>query len=361
MKLYLIWLAALCSAFCWTSCSMGNAEDSSAQKSESNPLEVTAIIAESSASDLVLNATGDVIADEEVDLTSEVAGRITSISFKEGSEVSKGALLVKLNDNDLQASIRKAKHEKDLIEDQVERQRQLLDIKGISQQEFDVVENSLLVKESEIALLQAQIAKTEVRAPFSGIIGLRNVSVGANITPSTVIASLQSLKPVKIDFSIPEEYASEIKLGQKATLNVASVDEELEAEIYAIEPRIDMASRTLQIRAIYPNKDRSLRPGAFANVKLRLSNSEEVIEIPANALLPALKGANVLILRNGEVAEQNIGVGQRFENTVQVVRGISPGDTVLTSGMMKLKPGMKPDIKMVSFEVDENKKSKPVS
>ncbi|HKL02406.1 MAG TPA: efflux RND transporter periplasmic adaptor subunit, partial [Cryomorphaceae bacterium] len=277
MKLYLIWLAALCSAFCWTSCSMGNAEDSSAQKSESNPLEVTAIIAESSASDLVLNATGDVIADEEVDLTSEVAGRITSISFKEGSEVSKGALLVKLNDNDLQASIRKAKHEKDLIEDQVERQRQLLDIKGISQQEFDVVENSLLVKESEIALLQAQIAKTEVRAPFSGIIGLRNVSVGANITPSTVIASLQSLKPVKIDFSIPEEYASEIKLGQKATLNVASVDEELEAEIYAIEPRIDMASRTLQIRAIYPNKDRSLRPGAFANVKLRLSNSEEVI------------------------------------------------------------------------------------
>ncbi len=361
MKLHFILLAVLCSTFCWTGCSSGSAGDSPAQNAESKPLEVTAIIAEGSASDIVLNTTGDVIADEEVDLTSEVAGRITSIGFKEGSRVSKGALLVKLNDNDLQASLRKAKHEKDLIEDQVDRQRQLLEIKGVSQQEFDVVENSLLVKESEIALLQAQLDKTEIRAPFSGIIGLRYVSVGANITPSTLIASLQSLKPVKIDFSIPEEYAPEIKPGQKVSLQVASVGEELEAEIYAIEPRIDMASRTLQIRAVYPNEDQLLRPGAFANVKLRLSNSEEVIEIPANALLPALKGANVLVLKNGEVAEQNIGIGQRFENTVQVVRGISPGDTVITSGMMKLKPGMKPDVKMVSFEVDENKKPKSIS
>ncbi|MFN2428492.1 MAG: efflux RND transporter periplasmic adaptor subunit [Cryomorphaceae bacterium] len=342
-------------------CSSGNAGDSPSQNAESEPLEVTAIIAKGSTSDIVLNTTGDVIADEEVDLTSEVAGRITSIGFKEGSRVSKGALLVKLNDNDLQASLRKAKHEKDLIEDQVDRQRQLLEIKGVSQQEFDVVENSLLVKESEIALLQAQLDKTEIRAPFSGIIGLRYVSLGANITPSTLIASLQSLKPVKIDFSIPEEYAPEIKPGQKVSLQVVSAGEELEAEIYAIEPRIDMASRTLQIRAVYANDDRLLRPGAFANVKLRLSNSEEVIEIPANALLPALKGANVFVLKNGKVEEQSIGVGQRFENTVQVVRGISPGDTVLTSGMMKLKPGMKPDIKMVSFEVDENKKPKSVS
>lgn len=361
MKNYYNWLALICAPLLWMGCSSGNAENSESKSSERKPLEVKGIIAEKTTSDRVLNATGDVIADEEVDLTSEVAGRIISIGFKEGSKVEKGALLVKLNDQDLQASLRKARHEKDLIEDQVERQQQLLDIKGVSQQEFDVVQNSLLVKQSEIELLQAQIDKTEIRAPFSGIIGLRYVSVGANITPATLIASLQSLKPVKIDFSIPEEYGPEIKLGQKISLRVAAAGEELEAEIYAIEPRIDLTNRTLRIRAIYPNDNRLLRPGAFANVQLELRNSEEVIEIPANALLPALKGANVLLWKNGEVKEQNIGVGQRFENTVQVVRGIAAGDTVITTGMMKLKPGMQPDIEVVPFEGQSSDKSRTIS
>jgi membrane fusion protein (multidrug efflux system) len=314
------------------------------------PLAVSGVVAIETSSDVLLTATGNVLAGEEVSLSSEVAGRIVKIGFTEGSHVQKGSLLIKLNDDELRASLERTGHEKDLIKEQLKRQEHLLEIKGVSQEEFDIVRNALLVKESEIAMLQAQIDKTEIRAPFSGSIGLKYVSEGAYITPTTVIASLQSIKPAKIDFSIPEQYSPLIQRGQKVSFTVAAYPQELEATIYAIEPRIDQINRTLKIRATYPNDDERLRPGSFANVQVSLPGAEQVIEIPAKALMPALKGANVLVCKGGKVEERNITLGQRFENSIQIAEGLSTGDTVITSGLLQLKPGMPVQVDVIGFE-----------
>lgn len=351
MNLLRYFIGATALALLILSCDSGASESTeNKSKSESAPLTVAAVIAEETTSDIVLTATGNVMAGEEVSLSSEVSGRIIKIGFKEGGNVTKGALLIKLNDDELQASHNRASHERDLIQEQLKRQEHLLEIKGVSQEEFDIVRNALLVKESEMAMLQAQIDKTEIRAPFSGSIGLKYVSEGAYITPSTVIASLQSIKPAKIDFSVPEQYSPLIQTGQKLMFTVASVPDQLEASIYAIEPRIDQVNRTLKIRATYPNADEKLRPGAFANVKLILPEADRVIEIPAKALIPALKGANVLLSKSGKVVERNVTLGQRFENTIQIVEGLSVGDTIITSGLLQLKPGMPVAVGVTDFQ-----------
>lgn len=318
--------------------SADNEKEKSAQQSAT--FTVSGVVAISQSTDVLLTSTGDVIAGEQIDLMSEVPGRITKIGFQEGREVTKGQLLIKLNDDELQASLTRARQEIQLLEDQVGRQEQLLDIKGISQESYDIARNNLLVKQSEIQILQAQIDQTEIRAPFSGTVGLKYVSEGANITPATRIASLQSVKPAKIDFSVPERYSPRIKVGQKVFFTISSMPDTLEAEIYAVEPRIEASSRSLQIRALYPNTDSHLRPGAFANVHIRLPEAGSVIKIPANALIPALQGAKVLLSKNGKVKEQNIRVGQRFENIVEVTEGLQEGDTIITSGILQLKPGM---------------------
>ncbi len=318
--------------------SADNKNDKPAQQSAT--FTVNGVVAFSKSTDVLLTSTGDVIAGEQIDLMSEVPGRITKIGFREGGEVSKGQLLIKLNDDELQAGLNRARQEIQLLEDQVRRQEQLLDIKGISQEALDIARNNLLVKQSEIQILQAQIDQTEIRAPFSGTVGLKYVSEGANITPTTRIASLQSVKPAKIDFSVPERYSPRINIGQKVYFTISSIRDTLEAEIYAVEPRIESSSRALQIRALYPNTSNELRPGAFANVHIRLPEADSVIEIPANALIPALRGAKVLLSKNGKVKEQNIRVGQRFEATVEVTEGLQVGDTIITSGILQLKPDM---------------------
>ncbi len=334
----IIWGLSLILISACDSKSAGNEKEKPAQQSAT--FTVSGVVAISQSTNVLLTSTGDVIAGEQIDLMSEVSGRIIKIGFQEGREVTKGQLLIKLNDDELQASFSRARQEIQLLKDQVGRQEQLLDIKGISQEAYDIAQNNLLVKQSEIQILQAQIDQTEIRAPFGGTVGLKYVSEGANITPATRIASLQSVKPVKIDFSVPERYSPRIKVGQKIFFTISSLPDTLEAEIYAVEPRIEASSRSLQIRALYPNTDDHLRPGAFANVHIRLPEAGSVIEIPANALIPALQGAKVLLSKNGKVKEQNIRIGQRFENTVEVKEGLQEGDTIITSGILQLKPGM---------------------
>lgn len=337
-KVLILWSIPLIIAF---GCDSKSAENGAQQKGNNTPaFTVNAIVATEKSTDVLLSSTGDVIAGEQIDLMSEVPGRITKIGFQEGREVSKGQLLIKLNDDVLRATIQRANQEENLLEEQVGRQEQLLEIKGISQEAYDIAQNNLLVKKSEIEMLQAQIDKTEIRAPFSGTVGLKYVSEGANITPSTRIASLQSVKPAKIEFSVPERYSPRMSIGQQISFTVSSIADTMQAEIYAIEPRIDATSRSLMIRALYPNTEGSLRPGAFANVFIRLPQAASVIEIPANALIPALQGAKVLLSKNGKVKEQIIKVGQRFENFVEVTEGLQPGDTVITSGILQLKPEM---------------------
>jgi membrane fusion protein, multidrug efflux system len=284
--------------------------------------------------------SGSVLANEEIELRSEVAGKITSIYFKEGSNVKKGDLLVKINDSELQAQLSRAKYNLKLLEDREFRQRQLLEREAISQEDYDFSLNQLNVARAEIELVEAQIEKTEIRAPFSGRIGLRQVSEGSFVNTTTAIAALQNIDQLKIDFSIPERHAGSVKIGDLIKFKVTGVDGTNEAKVYAIEPKIDPLTRTLKIRAIYPNPQRKILPGSFADVELILDEIEDAIMVPTHSIIPELGGQKVFLFRNGRVVNQKVEIGTRTDRQVQVINGLSENDTLITSGILQVREGM---------------------
>lgn len=288
-------------------------------------------------SDKVL-ASGTVIANEESDLRSEISGRITQILFKEHSRANKGALLVKISDADLQAQLARTEFRKKLAEDREHRQKVLLEKQAISQEDYDTALNELNVIRSEIQLIKAQIDKTEIRAPFDGIVGLRYVSEGSYISPTTRIATLQNINPVKIDFAVPEKYSRSVQIGQAIAFKIEGDAQDFQGKVYAIEPKIDLATRTLQVRAIAPNNDRKLFPGAFAEVELALQEIDDAIMIPTQALIPELQGQKVFLFKNGKAQSQMVDIGIRTSETVQIIHGVQPGDTVLTTGLLQVRP-----------------------
>ena len=286
-------------------------------------------------------ATGTVLANEEVELRSEVSGKIILIPFREGSFVNKGDLLVKINDADLQAQLRKAESKVKLSEEKEFRQRQLRDGNLISQEEYDNTLGELNVNKADYDLIKAQIDKTEIRAPFSGVIGLRSISEGSYVTTSTIMARLQNLSSIKVDFSIPERYFSSVKTGDELEFKISGSNELFKAKVYAIEPRIDPATRTLQIRAICSSVYRELIPGAFANVELSLKEINDAILVPTVAIVPELKGQKVYLYKSGVVFPQYVELGIREETRVQIIAGLSKGDTVITSGILQIRPKSK--------------------
>lgn len=303
------------------------------------PLPVKAHITKFEALDNKVLTTGTVLANEEVELKSEVPGKITKILFKEGSIVNGGDLLVKINDADLQAQLQSAKSRLELQKDTEYRQKQLLEKEAISQEDYDMTANQLQVNEAEVELIKAQIDKTEIRAPFSGIIGLKNVSEGSFVSNSMVIASLQNINPIKIDFSIPERYSSMVNVGDEINFSITGNNKKYVGKVYAIEPKIDPVTRTLQLRALCSNTGREILPGSFANIELVLKKIENAILIPSEALIPDIKGQKVFIYRNGKAAPQQVGTGLRTDINVQLTSGVNEGDTIITSGMLQLKPG----------------------
>lgn len=282
--------------------------------------------------------TGTILANEEVELKSEVAGKITKILFSEGSYVNKGDLLVKINDADLQAQLRRAESKVKLAEEKEFRQRQLRDGNLISQEEYDNTVSELNVNKADYDLIKAQIDKTEIRAPFSGTIGLRSVSEGSYLTTATVIATFQNLNIIKVDFSIPEKYSTSVKKGDELDFRISGSATVFKAKIYAIEPKIDPGTRTLKIRAICNSNYSELIPGAFANVELSLKKINDAILVPSVAIVPELKGQKVYLYKNGVVAQQNVEIGIREETSIQIVSGLNAGDTVITSGILQIKP-----------------------
>jgi membrane fusion protein (multidrug efflux system) len=292
-------------------------------------------------------ATGTILANEEVELKTEVAGKITKILFKEGSFVNKGDLLVKINDADLQAQLRRAESKLNLSKEKEFRQKQLRDGNLISQEEYDNTVAELNINQADYELIKAQIDKTEIRAPFSGIVGLRSVSEGSFVTTSTVIARLQNLNTLKIDFSIPERYSAVVKVGDELEFKISGSSNVYKAKVYAIEPKIDPAIRTLQIRAICNNYHKELIAGAFANVELKLKEIADAILIPTVSIVPEMKGQRVYLVKNGAAVPQPIEIGVRGETRVQITSGINVGDTVITSGILLIRPGTK--IKISEF------------
>jgi membrane fusion protein (multidrug efflux system) len=284
--------------------------------------------------------TGTILANEQVELTSEASGRVTSILFDEGKPVRKGELLVKINDAELQAQLLKEQYSLKLAEDKEARGRQQLAIEAISKEDYDVLLNELNTVKAQVQLIEAQIAKTEIRAPFDGTIGLRFVSLGSYISSNTRIASILDVNPVKLDFSVPEKYVSLVHVGDRISFYIEGIDGEHQGEVYAVEPRIDPATRTLLLRARSDNPAGAILPGAFAEVRLILEQVDNAMMIPTHALIPELNGHKVFVVKNNAAAPRPVKIGVRTENDVQITEGLAPGDSVITSGILQIRPGL---------------------
>jgi membrane fusion protein (multidrug efflux system) len=318
--------------------SKGN-EPAPAQKGKGVPANISAFVVVPSKLSNEVYASGTVLANEEVLLQPELSGKVIDMNFQEGSKVSKGQLLVKINDADLQAQFKRLKLQHTLAEEKMSRQKKLLDISGISQEEYDVAVNQYEVIRADMDFASAQIAKTEIRAPFDGVIGLKRISTGAYVTPSTIIATLQQVNPVKIDFSVSERYSSLVKKGDKVTFTVEGIKDKMTAEVFAIEPKIDMSTRSLQIRALCSNRSESVFPGAFVKVQLALTDIDSALMIPTQAIVPDLKGQKVYRVKNGKAETAKVETGLRTDTKIQVTSGIAAGDTVAITGIMQLRPG----------------------
>jgi len=282
-------------------------------------------------------ATGSLLASEQVDIYPEVSGRIVQLNIEEGRSVAKGALLIKLYDADLQAQLQKLRVQEENARRTEERNRQLLQRGGISQQEYDIVTTNLRSALADIELVKAQVRRTEIRAPFSGIIGLRNVSPGAYVTSSTLIARLQQVSSLKLDFSVPEKYGQAVRAGSTVSFRVDGSDRTYQGQVYAVDPGVEEQTRNLRIRARVSNKDVALRPGAFAKVNLIINTSEALV-VPTQAVMPQTRGKQVAIVENGKATFREVTTGIRSTSTIQITDGVQAGDTVITSGLNFLRP-----------------------
>ncbi len=297
-----------------------------------------------------LATTGTVRANEEVDIVSEISGKISDIHFKEGSAVAAGQLLLKIEDSELLADRQRALYRVELAERAEARQQQLLDDGVISSETYDVALGELNVLRAELQLIEAQLLKTEIRAPFSGIIGLRWVSPGSYLSSQTRIASLNDLDPVKLDFSVPERYSALMKVGDEMSFRVEGFERAFPGTIYAIEPSVDAATRSLRVRARCPNSDGALIPGVFANVDLVLRSISDALTVPSIAVIPELGGKKVFVFEDGAAQPRTVETGIRSESVVQVTSGLKEGDVVIISGLMQLQPGLEVEIEEIAAE-----------
>jgi len=320
---------------------LSESDDAAAGGAQENaPMGVNATVVRTSSMTDRLQSTGTLRADESVELTTETAGKVVDIRFEEGARVERGDLLVKINDAELQAEKKRLTHRLELASAQASRQERLLAEGGVSQEEYDATVNEVEVLRAELELVEAQIDKTEVRAPFGGTVGLRNVSEGSYLSQQTPITTLQRIDPIKVDLSVPEKYVGRVGTGQSITFTVRSSDRPVEGTIYAANTEVNENTRTLQLRARAANPDGLLRPGMFADVTVTLGTTDDALVVPATAVVPTLDGQRVFLAQNGTAQPRNVSLGLRTDTTVQVTGGLAVQDTVITSGIQDLRAGL---------------------
>lgn len=281
--------------------------------------------------------TGLILPDEEVDLAFETSGKIVSISFKEGTVVHKGQLLAKVNDRPLQARLKQLRTKLTLARNRVYRQEQLLKKEASSREAFEEATTELASLEAEIEAVKVDISMTELRAPFDGVLGLRQVSVGAYATPSVVVAKLTKISPLKIEFSVPERYANEMKGGVGLDFSVEGFLNKFQAKVYAVESAVNKDQHVFTARALYANSDRKLLPGQYASIQLKRRVITDAIVVPAEAIVPEMGIDKVFCYRSGKAVPVDVKSGIRTDGEVQILSGLQVGDTIITSGTLQLR------------------------
>jgi membrane fusion protein (multidrug efflux system) len=315
----------------------------SVTRTDSPPrVEVHTVAAERLAETLV--TTGAIYADERVEVVSEIAGKIERILFEEGARVPAGALLVAMDDRELTAERERAAARLELAERRAERQKQLYDDGLISDQDYDTAATEADALAAELRLIEARLTKTQIRAPFAGVVGLRRISEGAYVSPQTRVTTLIDTDPVKLEFAVPERYAADFGPGKTVEFRVAGVEGSRRAIVYAVEPSVDPATRTVPVRATSPNPGGELLPGAFADVTLAVREVPDALTVPSIAVIPELGGKRVWVVEDGAAQPRPVETGIRTGDRVEVTRGLAAGDRVIVTGLQLVRPGLEVEV-----------------
>ena len=285
-----------------------------------------------------ITASGSLLPFEQTELHAEVPGRVISINLPEGKRVSAGTLLVKIFDEDLQTQLRKLDAQLSIARTTAQRLKGLLEVKGTSQQEYDLADLQIKNIEAEMDLMRVRIRQTEIRAPYSGVIGLRQISPGAYITPATAIATIRDDSKLRLDFTVPEKYGALIRTGQTVHFKMDGSTRSYSAVVNASEQNVDASTRDLRLRAIVSDRNAELAPGRFAEVDLTLATRPKAIMIPTEAVIPQAKDKKVVVSKSGKAKFVTVTTGVRQAGLVEVVDGLMPGDTIVTAGMLFLRP-----------------------
>lgn len=286
-----------------------------------------------------VTTTGTLLPWEAVELRAEVSGRIVGLSFNEGSFVRQGQTLVTMDTDVLQAQVQAARTRRDLATVQAQRRRELFDIGGLSRQALDEAESEARVLDAQLAELSAEVRRRRVVAPFSGEVGLRAVSVGAYVAPGDRIATLRIVGQLRLEFTVPERYLGQIREGSSVRFTVPGQPDPFVAQIYAIEPAVDQATRAFTVRARAQNPGGVLRPGSFAEVDLVLSEVPDALLIPTSAVITGADSTTVYVVRDGTAVPRSVQTGVRTADQIQILSGLLAGDVVLTSGLDEVRPG----------------------
>jgi membrane fusion protein (multidrug efflux system) len=336
LKMACFFVLPACSFFMLSGCHE-KAEASKTKTSSNQSVIVDVIVASPRSITNTVEANGNVVANEYVELHPEISGRITYLDVPEGTHVEKGFLIARINDADLQATLEKSKVLLDLYQKTEERDRKLLDINGINQADYDLALNNVNGVKADMNFTQAQIDKTVIRAPFSGVVGLRQVSPGAYVSPSNVIATVQQLDKIKVDFTLPEQYSSILGRGSVVDVEIDAANKiHRKGVIVATEPQVNLSSRNIKVRAILD--EGKGHPGAFVKVSLNAGVDKRAIMVPTNSIIPDDKNNQLILVKDGKAVFVNVQTGVREANNVEITKGLNSGDTVVVTGVLFARP-----------------------
>lgn len=318
---------------------------------EKPPTNVEILIADEVNFPTTIEVNGSALSDEMINLFPEISGKITLLNIPDGESVAEGTVLAKINDAELEAQLEQQKVQLDLAVKTEQRLSKLLAVNGINQSDYDVALNQVNAINATIKVIYAQIDKTIIKAPFSGKLGLRMVSIGAFVTPQTLLGTLQKTDKIKIDFSVPEVYKDFVKVGNKVKIKSSSIDSLFVATISAVEPQINTSTRNLKVRARFENQN--ISPGSF--VKVIIEKNGKGIVVPTNAIIPDALSNQVIVVKNGKGVFVNVETGTRNEDLVEIKKGLVKGDSIVVSGVLFVRPNTAVKISKIRKVSDSRK------
>lgn len=286
-----------------------------------------------------LKALGTAIANESIDVTSKTSNIVTAVHFRDGETVRSGQVLIELDSAQARADLAEASAALTESTSQYQRARDLLSTRVLSQSQYEQLEATMKANQARVDAAQARLADTVIRAPFSGRVGLRRVSIGSLVSPGTVITTLDDTSVMKVDFTVPENLLGNLRAGLELTARTAAhPDRELRGKVLTIDSRIDPVTRSVTVRALVPNPESLLRPGMFVNVTLARDDYDAIV-IPEQALVPEQSRQYVYVVQDGIVARREVRIGRREPGKVEIVAGLAQGERIVVEGTQKVRDG----------------------